>query len=319
MLEMWQRVLVTGCAGYLGRSLMPILREQISQGRIFGTSRRVEVSGLKTILDEYAPADLSSQDEAMRLVEAAHPDLVIHLASLRTGTLEQLLRANVVATDNLLRSVRAIGGSDVRVVVVGSSAEIGFCRDEDLPLAEGARCEPVDDYGISKLSQSFLARLAHFSHGQSVVRVRPFNLLGPQLPATLLPGRCVELLRTKTSDGHKPKLSFGNLNTRRDYTDVRDVSRGILLAARYGRSGALYHLGSGRAFSGREVIAALAAAADIEVECETEENPGPRSEGVPVQVADARLAEREISWSPGIAFERSIEDMWRCAQDDVRA
>jgi len=278
---------------------------------VFGTSRRREIPELKSLLDGYTPADLTSPDDTTRLVKAARPDLVIHLAGQRTGTLEQLLLSNVVATDNLLRSVRELRGHDMRVVVVGSSAEIGLCRDEDLPLAEGATCQPINDYGVSKLAQSHLVHALYLSHGQSTVRVRLFNLLGPHLPSTLLPGRCAELLKTGLSNPNKVTLSLGNLETRRDYLDVRDACRAILLAAKFGRSGALYHIGSGRAVSGRKVVDALAAEAGIEVECETNQTQADRWEGVSVQIADARLAERELCWHPKITFKQSIQDMWR--------
>jgi nucleoside-diphosphate-sugar epimerase len=310
--EAFQRVLVTGCAGFLGRNLIPILRQQVSVGGLIGTSLRMQAPEVEPQLDAYEPADLYRPAEVSKLIEVTRPDLVIHLAVARSGTLEDLLRTNVVATDNLLRSMREIRGNDLRVVVVGSSAEIGFCRNEDLPLAESAICEPVNDYGISKLAQSYLARAAYLAHDQPTIRVRLFNLLGPGLPATLLPGRCVQLLKSNAG-GKKVRLSFGNLETRRDYTDVRDVCRGILLAARLGRAGGLYHLGSGRAFTGSEVVSALAAEAGVEVECEPDEAWVNRTEAVPVQVADSRLAERELSWSPGVSFSQSIKDMWRCA------
>lgn len=309
---MWQSALVTGCAGFIGRSLIPILREHVGGGGLYGTSRRERAPESEHLLDAYVPADLSSSDEARGLIESARPEVIFHLASARSGTLTQMLQSNVVATDNLLRCVREAGEGGARVIVVGSSAEIGYCRAEDLPLAEDAPCQPVDDYGVSKLSQSYVAQAAHLSHGQAVIRVRLFNLLGPHLPETLLPGRCVQLLKENRDAGHAIMLSFGNLDTRRDYTDVRDACHAIVLAARLGRSGALYHVGSGKAVSGREVVGALAAEAGLEVECETNQSVG-GGVLVPVQVADAGLAARELSWSLGITFEQSARDMWRCA------
>lgn len=305
---------MTGCAGFLGRSLIPILREHVGGGGLFGTSRRARAPELENLLDAYVPADLSSHGAARGLIESARPDVIFHLASARAGTLAQLLQSNVVATDDLLRCAREAGGG-ARVIVVGSSAEIGYCREEDLPLAEDAPCRPVDDYGVSKLCQSYAAQAAHLSHGQAVIRVRLFNLLGPHLPETLLPGRCVQLLKANRDARRAVRLSFGNLDTRRDYTDVRDICRALLLAARLGRGGALYHVGSGRAVSGREVVGALAAEAGLEVECETTHGGGGGA-FVPVQVADAGLAARALSWSPAITFEQSVREMWRCAVAD---
>jgi GDP-4-dehydro-6-deoxy-D-mannose reductase len=298
---------VTGCSGFVARSLIGVLRARGE--RIYGTSRRTHPSAIAPLLDHYAAADLSSADEARAIVASAAPDLVIHLASRRTGSLAELLRANAIATDNLLRAVRDERGLDVRVVVVGSSAEVGFCGDKGLPIAEDFVCQPVDDYGVSKLAQSSVAHAAYLAHGQSVVRIRPFNLIGPGLPSTLLPGRCVELIKDHLTPAKKVSLCLGNLDTSRDYTDVRDVCRAILLVAERGESGALYHVGSGRAVSGHEVVRAIAEAAGVEVEYDTI----PRADGraaVPIQIADAGRAQRELDWHPEISFEQSIRDMW---------
>jgi GDP-4-dehydro-6-deoxy-D-mannose reductase len=240
------------------------------------------------------------------VVERVRPDAVFHLAARRDGGLPELLEHNAVATDVLLSALRAHDPS-VPVVVVGSAAEIGHVEPDENPLGEDARCRPLDAYGISKLAQAAVAQAAFLQHGQPVVRVRLFNLLGPRLPATLLPGRCVELLAVHTAD---QPLRFRDLSARRDYLDVRDAVNGLVRALERGTPGTLYHLGSGQAHSGREVVEALIAAAHEAGSFRYEESlPSPPTASL--QVSDPRRAGRELEWAPAIPFDRSIREMWQ--------
>lgn len=262
-------------------------------------------------------ADLCDATQVQRLVREVQPNSVVHLASQRNSDLSSLLTTNVVGTANLLEALRRGVASQTRVVVVGSAAEVGSCEMEDLPLNERARCQPVDAYGISKLAQSLLVQAEWQRHGQPLIRVRLFNLIGPDLPDALLPGRCARLLAAMAHNGCRNGLDFGNLSTLRDYTDTRDVCRAIALAVEHGKGGQLYHVGTGRAELGRSIVRSLMGYAEPligRVECRETTNG---LAGVPAQVADASLAARELGWHAEIPFEQSIEDLWQGALRDA--
>jgi GDP-4-dehydro-6-deoxy-D-mannose reductase len=312
---MSQRILVTGSTGLLGRSLVRFIAEHAAGSRVFGTSRAAPAPDILRLLERHHMADLTSREETRMLVAAIEPDVIVHTASRRAGTLEQLFAANVLATDHLVESVRA--GAGGRIIIVGSSAEIGFCDESDLPLAEDARCRPVDHYGVTKLAQSALAHAAHLRHAARIVRLRLFNLTGPHLPPTLLPGRCAQLLAERLGDATTGPLAFGSLAARRDYTDVRDVCRAILLALGGARDGRLYHIGSGEARDGHEVVGAFLKAAAGELGELTYTELRAETPAVPAQIADATLAAAELGWRAEITFEQSVRDAWETARRGV--
>jgi GDP-4-dehydro-6-deoxy-D-mannose reductase len=300
MTAMPARVLVTGCTGFIARHLIPELRRELPQAHLIGVAH--EATGAHAGLDQADVVDLRDGDALRDLIARTAPDAVVHLAARRDGTLGELLDLNAVVTDRLLTVLRE-SSTPARVVVAGSSAEIGSPECGDAPLAETVRCRPIDAYGIAKLAQSAVAEAAFLRFAQPVVRVRIFNLLGPGLPSSLLPGRCVAMLAERVA----APLPFRDLGTGRDYLDVRDAARALAAALVRGAAGALYHVGSGRARSGREVVEALIAASGLAVGYQ-ETMPSPRT--VPVQIADASRAARELGWTPQIPFEQSIRDMW---------
>jgi GDP-4-dehydro-6-deoxy-D-mannose reductase len=306
------RVLITGCTGFVARFVGPALRRHLPSARLIGATADPP-TGSSAAFDEVRVVDLRDRAAVRALVEDVRPGAIVHLASRRDGDLADLLETNAVATDRLLEAVRDVAGAATRVVVVGSAAEIGECDPDSMPLREDVVCRPIDPYGISKLAQAGVCNAAHFRHGQNVIRVRCFNLIGPEVPAGLLPGRCVELLLgAKREGGHGP-LAFRDLGTARDYVDVRDASRALALALERGLAGTLVHIGSGVARPGREVVERIFAEAERDVGRVGYEESVRSPLTVPIQVADIREAARALGWSPEISFEDSVRDLWRRA------
>ena len=313
---MGPRVWITGCTGTIGPWLVRALRRQLPSAHLTGTAlRSADAAALG--LDEMLPADVRDAEAVRVAIERVRPDAIVHLASRRAGDLPELLQVQVLGTRNVLEAALERLGPAARVLVAGSAAEIGHCETSEMPLAESCACRPVDAYGVSKLAQSALAFAHFFRERQHVVRARLFNLLGPGVPATLLPGRCAELIRRAAPDSPEP-LRFRGLHTQRDYVDVRDACEALVLALERGRPGALYHVGSGTAIRGRTIVDHLLAAARREKGVLRYEESAEGPPTVPLQVADARLAARELGWQPRIALVQSIEDLWQASAGDSR-
>jgi nucleoside-diphosphate-sugar epimerase len=306
-----QHILVTGSSGFVAGHLIAHLSQ--ASRRVTGTSRTAPTPSRRALLHEHVVADLTSEVEVRALVERARPDAIVHLAYQRSGELAALLRANTLATELLLRVTREALGPGVPVVVVGSASEIGAGGGAG-PLDESIACLPVDAHGISKLAQSLVALSAQLQHGQHTVRLRLFNLLGPGLPPTLLPGRAVELFATAARTRASVMLMFGDLGSARDYLDVRDAARAIGLALDGGAAGRLYHVGSGRALTGAFLLESLRALGGDELKQLSYQQSAAAPSLIRQQLADAGLAHRELSFCPEISAERSLEDMWRFAR-----
>jgi nucleoside-diphosphate-sugar epimerase len=313
---MFKRILVTGYSGFVGPWVIAELRRHFPQALIYGVARQ-ETSAVEgpAAPDRQIRLDLRKSEQVEAMIDAVRPDAVVHLASLKLASLGELLAVNVMGCERLLAGLHSVVPG-ARIVVIGSSSELGRAAGLDLPLDEDVPCQPVDPYGISKLSQSAIARRQAL-RGQDVVQVRPFNLLGPLVPSSVLPGRCLQLLRAAARASGPVELEFGPLETRRDYVDVRDLARAIAIALRKSPTGMLYHIGSGISRSGHDLVNAFIAESGMR-------NVGYKAAAsvdpplVPWQTADIRRARDVLGWQPRIGWLHSIRDMWEFAKAPER-
>jgi GDP-4-dehydro-6-deoxy-D-mannose reductase len=219
---------------------------------------------------------------------------------------------DLMNTDVTSRFIQALEASKVRcrVIVAGSAAELGPVPLEDLPVAEGYPCCPVEPYGWSKWRATQVA-LAALSPVEVVIG-RVFNPIGPGLPGSQALGRFASTL----ADGEGPiPMSVGDLDARRDFIDVRDVADAFLALAHHGRAGQIYHLGTGQSHSIREGLARLIGLSGREVaivfDPEFAQSRGPSDSR-----ADIRKMVEHVGWSPRISWDQSLADLWQAAKEE---
>ena len=165
-----------------------------------------------------------------------------------------MARANVEGTMNVLAAARAAGVN--RVVTVTSADVYGAVAAGDLPVSEEAPMRPVSPYAASKAAADLLALQAHLGHGQDVVRARSFNHLGRrQSDRFVCPALAARIVANERSG--EEVVRVGNLEARRDFTDVRDVVRAYRMLAVAGQAGVAYNVCSGRAVAIAEVAERL--------------------------------------------------------------
>lgn len=307
---MFERILVTGHSGFAGHWVIEELRRRFPTAEIYGAARRPKVGDRENSTSHHwLQLDLRDCSQIMEVVAAVRPDAVVHLAGVRLAPLEEQLAVNVAACEHLLTSLNTIVPK-ARIVVVGSAAELGRAADRDVPLDEETLCQPVDVYGVTKLAQSALARKQAL-RGQDIVVIRPFNLLGPGVPITLLAGRFARLLRD-AARGDPNTLEFGPLDTRRDYIDVRDFAHAVALALEKSLPGMLYHIGTGVSRSGHDLVKALIKQTGLDVTYKT--TPSTEKSLVPWQTADWRRARQMLGWQPTMSWDNTIRDIWEFAR-----
>src|SRR5215218_1530980 len=225
------RAVVTGGLGFVGHHLVRHLRE---------------VGDEVTTLDHHGDHAVDITDGPAvqtALVEAA-PDALYHLAgwadvgaSWRDP--ETVLRVNAEGTLHVLEACRAAGVG--RVLAVASADVYGVVTEEELPLTESSPLRPTSPYAASKLAADALAQQAFLGHGLRVIRVRPFNHLGPgQSEQFVAPAIAARIARAERDGG--PTIPVGNLSARRDVTDVRDVVRSYRLLVDRGEPGEVYNV-----------------------------------------------------------------------------
>jgi GDP-4-dehydro-6-deoxy-D-mannose reductase len=203
------------------------------------------------------------------------------------------------------------------VLVAVSSGEV-YGRPATLPVDESAPLRPQNPYAVSKAAGDLLAGFYADAHGLRVVRPRAFNHAGPGQPPIYAAASFTRQVAAGLEAGDDPiRLVTGNPDARRDFTDVRDVARAYRLLAAAGEPG-VFNVCSGRASSARELAAALATVAGVEIEHEVD-----RSLVRPHEVMEIRgSAERlraATGWEPEIPLATTLADTVAWWREEIRA
>jgi GDP-4-dehydro-6-deoxy-D-mannose reductase len=281
------RALITGAGGFAGRHLTDACRA--AGDEVTGVSRSTGVD----LLDPHA---------ARAAVAATRPDVVYHLAARAHvgeswGDPAGFLADNVTLALNVLEAVRA-EAPGASVVAVASGELYG--PPESLPVTEDAPLRPQNPYAVSKAAADLLAGFYADAHGLRVVRARAFNHAGPGQEPTY----AIASFARQAAAG--TEIVIGNPDTRRDYTDVRDVVRAYRLLAERAAPG-IYNVCSGRTASARELVGMLGG------EFVTDQALVRAHEVMEVRGSCDRLR-AATGWEPEIPLERTLADTvewWR--------
>ncbi len=294
------KALITGGNGFVGTYLQQELTRLGTE--VYSTSLRPGDRG--TAASSPISLDVCDAQAVSRTVRDLAPDEVYHLAGVTrpgSGLVQDFFGVNLMGTLNVLEAASTHGAS---VLVVGSAYAYGAHTGT---LAETTPLVPVNHYGSSKAAAD-LAAIPYALAGNRVVRVRPFNHVGPgQSPDFLFPTLVQQLAQIEAGQ-REAVIKLGNLDSVRDFTDVRDIVRAYPLLLRQGRSGDVYNLASGRGVSVRELAERVMAEARVPVRLETEASRV-RATDIPELVGSANKARSEIGWEPTISLEKTLSDM----------
>ncbi len=318
------RALVTGVAGFAGSHLAELL---LSRGaEVFGlVVPGGSLENLRPILGDPRRAERLRIREAdivhaERLVEHMgdiRPDHVYHLAAVSSVRRShedpaETFRVNTLGTRNLLEAIRRAGVAP-RILVVSSAEAYGESADLPRPLQEDDPLLPVSPYGASKAAAEAIACRYGSQAGLSVIRVRPFPHTGPRhAPQFVFPDWARQLAEAEAGR-RPPRLHVGNLDVRRDLSDVRDVVAAYALALERGEAGAAYNVCAGRVYTLREVLEALIALTRLEVEIVIEEHRVRRHDLL-VLAGTSDALQARTGWWPTLPIGRTLSDLlsyWR--------
>jgi len=319
-LEGGLKALITGISGFVGSHLAEYLLKSSDwevAGTVFGPYGNI--ADLYGRLELY-PAELSRLDVMTFILEQAQPDVIFHLAAQPLvsasrrdpwGTLETNIRMQL----NVLEGVARVK-PECRVLVVGSSEEYGLVSPEDLPMDEDTPLRPLSAYALSKVTQDLMGLQYTLTHGLRVIRVRPFNHIGPrQRPGFVAPDLASQIAAAEL--GLQPAiLQVGNLEARRDFSDVRDVVRAYVMLITHGEPGNVYNVGSGESHSIQELLDRLLSMSQVSIQV-VQDPQRMRPSDVPEVVCDASRIREHTGWQPEIPFEQSLQDIldfWRQEQ-----
>jgi GDP-4-dehydro-6-deoxy-D-mannose reductase len=304
--------LVTGATGFVGHHVLRALRHSTDgnathDDKLVVLGRRCPPGWPE---GDFAAVDLTDAIDTRAAIARIAPDVVIHTAG-RTPPApdEELYRTNFWATLHLLSALQLLKKT-VRVVLSGSAAELGPVSVGHVPVNESYACDPLDAYGRSK----WLATKCGLAESLpvEVIVARVFNPIGPGTPASQALGQFASRLAEPGQD--TLDLSVGDLNSRRDFIDVRDVARAMLVLAREGRPGLVYHIGTGNSQRVGDGLERLLQLSDRSVRLSVD--PVLCNRRGPVDsIANIERVTTHTSWRPIISWEESLKDLWTTARD----
>lgn len=311
------RVMVTGCAGFIGSHLTESL---LGDGfEVLGIdcfnsnyARADKLENLRRARDfdafDFVPVDLGRGELADLVGDV---EVVYHLAgepgvrSSWGGTFSTYLHNNVLATQQLLEALKGWPGK--RLVNASSSSVYGDA--ETLPTSEAVLPRPFSPYGVTKLAAEHLATLYHGNFGVPTVSLRYFSVYGPrQRPDMGINKFCRAVIE------ERPILVFGDGTQTRDFTYVADIVAATRAAAESEAAlGNVYNIGGGSRVSVNEILALLQDHADRAIK--TEHRPIQDGD-VQDTGADSTRAVRDLGFAPKTPVAQGViaEFDWLCEE-----
>jgi GDP-4-dehydro-6-deoxy-D-mannose reductase len=304
-----KRVLVTGSNGFVGRILCASLH---SDGvEVVG----IDVDDTDATVETYT-IDLLDSDAVAEILDDVAPEGIIHLAA-QSSAARSFDQPGSTIENNLLPALHILEHTrtrqpDVRILVVGSADVYGPVPADRQPIAEAQVPNPVNPYALSKWLQEEVCRQYASMYQINVVMTRSFNHTGAgQRDLFVLPSFARQIAEIKAGK-RETRVEVGNIEVKRDFSDVKDVCRAYRRLLADGRSGSVYNVCSGTAYSLRELLEKLAKIAGVDIQI-TVDPHRVRPADMEELCGDHTMITTDTGWKPEIPIDdtlRSLIEYW---------
>jgi GDP-4-dehydro-6-deoxy-D-mannose reductase len=262
-------------------------------------------------------ADLYDAFSVRKLIAATEPEYIFHLAAQSHvpgswNAPAETLQTNIISELNIFEAVREMGFSPT-IQIAGSSEEYGLVKPDEVPIKETNPLRPISPYAVSKVTQEMLAYQYFRSYGLKTITTRGFNHEGPRRGDNFVTSSFAKQIALIEAGNQEPIISVGDLTSKRDWTDVRDVARAYHLLVEKCQPGEVYNIGTGVSRTIQEMLDLLLTMSSIKVE--VRQDPARmRPSDVTLLWADASKFKAATGWEPEIPFEQTMRDLlnyWR--------
>ena len=313
------RILITGATGFAGGWLVEALLAR-GGAEVVGLSRR---GAWPPEWDHLAPraavrpCDLGDRNAVEAVLREIQPQQIYHLAGYahvgRSFAEPDAAWAGNLTATRALYEATARWGSQPRILFVGTGLVYGLPDGPDQAQDENSPLRPGSPYATSKAAADLLGYQVSINPGLDVVRVRPFNHIGPRQSPQFAIANFARQAAAVERGAAPPVLETGNLGPRRDLTDVRDTVAAYVLLMEKGRTSEAYNVASGQNVSMQVVLDRLLALSGTKVEVRQRVDLL-RAVDPPAARVDASKLRRETGWAPRYSLDQTLRDTldyWR--------
>ena len=312
------RALITGITGFAGSYLAEYCLENNIE--VWGIQRwRSRLENIEAIIDDInlIEGDIRDAESVYTALERSKPDYIFHLAAqsfvpTSWNAPTETLTTNIIGQVNIFEAVRRLG-LECPIQIACSSEEYGMVHPDEVPIKETNPLRPLSPYAVSKVAQDLMGYQYFQSYGIKAIRTRAFNHTGPRRGHVFVTSNFAKQIAEIEAGKKEPIISVGNLDAKRDFTDVRDTVRAYWLAAEKGEPGEVYNIASNRTITIQALLDNLLALSDKKIDVRQDPDRM-RPSDVEILWGDASKLEKATGWKPEIPFEKTLEDTlnwWR--------
>lgn len=315
-----KKVLITGITGFAGSHLAEILVHDNTWDIVGIHASDRNLANLDTIKDaiQLEKVNLLDAEHTSRIIKETKPAVIFHLAAAATvkDSFEDaagFINNNAASQINIFEAVRKNNLLDTKIIIISSANIYGIVAPSDIPIDENVPFNPDNPYSVSKITQDYLGLCYYLSYKLPIIRLRPFNHIGPRMSADLSVSRFAKQIAEIEKGNKEPVMHVGNLEAKRDFTDVRDMARAYVLASEKCVDGEAYNIGTGVSYKIGDVLEKLLSFAKVKITVESDESLF-RPSDIPELRADAAKFKQATGWEPAIPFEKTLEELlayWR--------
>lgn len=316
------RALVIGGYGFVGRHLAQHLVKCGDDVAVTYLPIKLETGGIGPaekdnkiaipLVVQTLGLDIKDRNAVFEVMKLLQPDVVYHLAAMAyvpdgEAAPEQVFAINTFGALNVLDAI-AENSSQTRLLFVSSAEVYGEPRPGGLPLTESSEIRPISAYGVTKAAADLLCYKYFYRNGLHTVRVRPFPHIGPGQADTFAISSFAKQVALIKLGKAKPVIHVGNLEVRRDYTDVLDVVRCYREAILNGKSGEVYNVCSGESLKIGDVLQMLIKLAGVEAEVLVDDSRV-RLVDISDLYGSYQKANKDFGWKPRVEREASLDSL----------
>lgn len=312
------KVLITGITGFVGSHLAEFLLSK--KYEVHGIERwRSDTKNIESFMDKLIihECDIRDFHSVRKVINEVKPEKIFHLAAqsfvpASWNAPSETITTNVIGELNIFEAVREIK-INPWIQIACSSEEYGLVYENETPINETNPLRPLSPYAVSKVAQDLLGYQYHQSYKLNIVRTRTFNHEGPRRGEVFVTSNFAKQIAEIEKKKKPPVLHVGNLEARRDYTDVRDVVRAYWLSTEKCVAGEVYIICSGRDWKIKDMLNYLLSLSKIKVEIK-QDPERMRPSDVPLLLGDNTKFVKQTGWKLEIPFEKTLEDTlnyWR--------